>query len=203
MFKAFSLKVWNQSHLTFVAIASVLGGRNSSPENARRQHHHALQVQGTAAILTTTVEYPSSVSLGRPLPVHCWTGLQTLTERVYPEAQCRFRAETSTIDKIFKLRQLQEKCQGQRKPLYIAFIDLTKAFYPVFRKGLSDLLQRFGCPHKLQRMIAFSVKEPSSTKGSTSDPFPFNSGVKLQGCVLAPTLLSILFSSYCCLTATQ
>lgn len=172
----------------------------STPTSSR-----STSTRETAAILTTTVEYPSSVSLGRPLPVHCWTGLQTLTERVYPEAQCRFRAETSTIDKIFKLRQLQEKCQGQRKPLYIAFIDLTKAFYPVFRKGLSDLLQRFGCPHKLQRMIAFSVKEPSSTKGSTSDPFPFNSGVKLQGCVLAPTLLSILFSSHCCLTpsATQ
>ena len=89
---------------------------------------------------------------------------------MYPEAQCRFRAETSTIDMIFKLRQLQEKCHGQRKPLYIAFIDLTKAFDPVFRKGLSDLLQRIGCPHMLQRMIAFSVKEPSTTKAQPQTP---------------------------------
>ncbi|KAL1278830.1 hypothetical protein QQF64_025503 [Cirrhinus molitorella] len=29
---------------------------------------------------------------------------------------------------IFSLRQLQEKCQEQRQPLYITFIDLTKAF---------------------------------------------------------------------------
>ena len=34
----------------------------------------------------------------------------------------------SKIDMIFSLRQLQEKCRKQRKPLYIAFIDLTKAF---------------------------------------------------------------------------
>ena len=34
----------------------------------------------------------------------------------------------SKIDMIFSLRQLQEKCRKLRKPLYIAFIDLTKAF---------------------------------------------------------------------------
>ena len=52
--------------------------------------------------------------------------LQTLAERVYPEAQCRFRAERSTIDMIFSLRQLQVKGREQRCPLYIAFIDLPK-----------------------------------------------------------------------------
>ena len=29
---------------------------------------------------------------------------------------------------IFLLRQLQEKCREQEKPLYVAFIDLTKTF---------------------------------------------------------------------------
>ena len=37
---------------------------------------------------------------------------------------------------IFSLRQLQEKCREQRKPLYIAFIDLTKDFDQVNTKGL-------------------------------------------------------------------
>ena len=54
--------------------------------------------------------------------------LHSLAERVYPESQCGFRAQRSTIDMIFSLRQLQEKCRKQRLPLYIAFIDLTKAF---------------------------------------------------------------------------
>ena len=42
--------------------------------------------------------------------------LQTLAECVYPEAQCGFRAQRSTIDMIFSLRQLQEKCREQTPP---------------------------------------------------------------------------------------
>ena len=72
--------------------------------------------------------------------------LQVLAERVYPEAQCGFRAARSTIDMVFSVRQLQEKCREQRQPLYLAFIDLTKAFDLVSRDGLFSLLQRIGCP---------------------------------------------------------
>lgn len=43
--------------------------------------------------------------------------LQSLAEHVYPEAQCGFRAGRSTTDMIFSLRQLQEKCREQRRPL--------------------------------------------------------------------------------------
>ena len=68
--------------------------------------------------------------------------LQTLAERVYPESQCGFRAGRSTIDMIFFLRKLQKKCREHRQPMYIAFIDLTKAFDLVSRKGLFTLLQR-------------------------------------------------------------
>ena len=57
-------------------------------------------------------------------------------EHVYPESQCGFRAGRSTIDMVFSLRQLQEKCKEQRMTLYIAFIDLTKAFDLVSRGGL-------------------------------------------------------------------
>jgi hypothetical protein len=38
---------------------------------------------------------------------------QTLAARVYHESWCRFSAERSTIDMIFSVRQLQEKCQEQ------------------------------------------------------------------------------------------
>ena len=38
------------------------------------------------------------------------------------------RSQRSTIGMIFSLRQLQEKCREQRQSLYIAFMDLTKAF---------------------------------------------------------------------------
>ena len=122
--------------------------------------------------------------------------LQTLAERVYPEAQCGFRAERSTIDMIFSLRQLQEKCREQRRPLYIAFIDLTKAFDLVSRQGLFTLLEKIGCPPKLLGMIISFHTDMQGTvqhNGSSSNPFPIKSGVK-QGCVLAPTLFGIFFS---------
>ncbi|RJG09513.1 hypothetical protein D4A39_17335, partial [Alcanivorax profundi] len=41
--------------------------------------------------------------------------LQVLADRVYPESQCGFRAKRSTIDMVFSLRQLQEKCREQRR----------------------------------------------------------------------------------------
>ena len=53
--------------------------------------------------------------------------LNFLADRVYPENQCGFRPGRSTVDMIFTLSQLQEKCVEQNRPLLMAFIDLTKA----------------------------------------------------------------------------
>ena len=122
--------------------------------------------------------------------------LHKLAERVYPESQCGFRSERSTIDMIFSLRQLQEKCREQRKPLYIAFIDLTKAFDLVSRDGLFKILHKIGCPPKLLSMIQSFHTDMKGTvqfNGASSDTFDIRSGVK-QGCVLAPTLFGIFFA---------
>ena len=122
--------------------------------------------------------------------------LQKLAERVYPESQCGFRAERSTIDMVFSLRQLQEKCREQQMPLYIAFIDLTKAFDLVGREGLFKILSKIGCPPKLLSLIeSFHTNMQGIVQfnGSTSEPFNISSGVK-QGCVLAPTLFGIFFA---------
>ena len=53
----------------------------------------------------------------------------------------------------FSLRQLQEKCREQSRPLYLAFVDLTKAFDPVSFPGLFTLLLRIGCPPKFLKLI--------------------------------------------------
>ncbi|XP_063585836.1 uncharacterized protein LOC134763209 [Penaeus indicus] len=122
--------------------------------------------------------------------------LQLLAERIYPEAQCGFRAARSTIDMVFSVRQLQEKCREQRQPLYLAFIDLTKAFDLVSRDGLFALLQRIGCPPRLLSLVVSFHQDMSGTvqfDGSCSEPFAIKNGVK-QGCVLAPTLFGIFFS---------
>ena len=75
------------------------------------------------------------------------TKLQILSERTLPESQCGFGTGRSTIDMIFSVRYLQEKCREQRRPLFIAFIDLPKAFDLVIRRGLFNLLEKIGgCP---------------------------------------------------------
>ena len=122
--------------------------------------------------------------------------LQVLTEQVYPESQCGFRANRSTIDMIFSLKQLQEKCREQKQPLFVAFIDLTKAFDLVSRDGLFRILPKIGCPPKLLSIIRSFHEDMKGTvifDGSTPAAFNIRSGVK-QGCVLAPTLFGIFFA---------
>ena len=122
--------------------------------------------------------------------------LRKLADRVYPESQCGFHPNRSTVDMIFSLRQLQEKCREQQRPPFIAFIDLTKAFDMVSREGLFDILHLIGCPPKLLNFIkSFHDGSRGTVKfdGNSSEAFDINIGVK-QGCVLAPTLFTIFFS---------
>ena len=139
---------------------------------------------------------PGSDGIGKVFAKVVLIRLQKLAERVYPESQCGFRAGRSIIDMVFSLRQLQKKCREQQMPLYIAFIDLTKAFDLVSRDGLFQILPKIGCPPKLQSMIESfhaNMKGTVQFNGSSSRPFDIRSGVK-QGFVLAPTLFGIFFA---------
>ena len=72
--------------------------------------------------------------------------LTQVAETVLPESQCGFRRGRSTVDMMFVARLLQEKCREQHRNLYVAFIDLTKAFDTVNRDLLWMVLSKFGCP---------------------------------------------------------
>ena len=105
--------------------------------------------------------------------------LQKLAERIYPESQCGVQAERSTIDMVFSVRQLQEKCREQQMLLYIAVIALTKTFDLVSRDGLFKVLPKIGCPSNLQSMIEYFHNDKKGTvqfKGSSSEPFEIRNG---------------------------
>ena len=114
-----------------------------------------------------------------------------------PESQCGFRAGRGTADMIFAARQLQEKCIEQNVPLFSTFIDLTKAFDTVSREGLWQIMSKFGCPETfiaIVREFHDGMQVSVQDNGDHSEPFNVTNGVK-QGCVLAPTLFSLMFSA--------
>ena len=93
---------------------------------------------------------------------------------------------------IFSVRHLQEKCREQNQPLYLAFIDLTKALDLVSRDGLFRMLPLIGCPPKLLSIVkSFHDGMRSTAQFDADIPNDFvKSGVK-QGCVLAFILFDI------------
>ena len=52
----------------------------------------------------------------------------SLADGIMPETQSGFRANRSTLDMIFAARQVMEKSREQHRDLFVAFIDLSKAF---------------------------------------------------------------------------
>ena len=86
--------------------------------------------------------------------------------------------------------------QRAGKPLYVAFINLTKAFDLVNRDGLFKILAKIACPPILLSIVKFFHDDMKGTvlhDGATSKPCNILSGVK-QGCVLAPTLFGIFLA---------
>ena len=123
--------------------------------------------------------------------------LKHLEQDLLPESQCGFREGRGTADMIFAARQLQEKCQEQHQDLYMTFVDLTKAFDTVSRSGLWKIMAKFGCPNKfidLVRSFHDGMQVRVQDDGELSEPILVTNGVK-QGCVLAPTLFSMMFSA--------
>ena len=52
---------------------------------------------------------------------------------ILPEEQSGFRPNRSTTDMMFVIRRLQELARKKRVPLYVCFIDLTKAYDSIDR----------------------------------------------------------------------
>ena len=72
---------------------------------------------------------------------------------------------------------------------YIPYVNVAKGFDAITREGLWKIMM-FGCPVELIAMVRPSVQN----YGEFPDPFPVTNGVN-QGCVLASTLFSMMFSA--------
>ena len=119
-------------------------------------------------------------------------------ENILPEEQCGFRPQRSTVDMTFVVRRLQELARKKGTPLYLCFIDLTRAYDSVDRTLLWDVLARFGVPPRMFAVIReFHDGMQACVRlddGECSDIFDVGQGLE-QGCVLAPLLFNIFFTA--------
>ena len=116
---------------------------------------------------------------------------------ILPEEQSGFRPNSSTIDMMFMIRRLQELARKKRIPLYVCFINLTKAYDSVDRTLLWTVLARFGVP---QNMISVTRQFHDGTRACVrldgrmcSRWFTVEQRFR-QGFVLAPLLFNIFFA---------
>ena len=122
------------------------------------------------------------------------------------EEQSGFRPNRSTTDIMFVIRRLQELGRKKLIPLYVCFIDLTKAYDPVDRTLLWTVLAHFGVPHNMVSVIrqfhdvmraCARLDDRVCTRWSAVEQ-----GL-CQGCVLAPLLFNIFFAAVMNVASTR
>ena len=72
---------------------------------------------------------------------------------ILPEEHSGFRPNSSTTDITFVVRRLPELARKKRIPLFVCFIDLTKAYDSVDRTPLWTLLAHFDVPQNMVSVI--------------------------------------------------
>jgi exonuclease III len=110
------------------------------------------------------------------------------------EQQSGFRAGRRCQDNLMVLDTLIEDCKRNKgNKLFMAFLDITKAYDKVDRDILWHKLEKMGIPGKLIRLVQESYKDPRGTatfQGATTDALAMPIGLK-QGCVMSPILFAL------------
>ena len=113
------------------------------------------------------------------------------------EMQCGFMSGRGTTDAIFIVCQLQEKHLAANKPLYMAFVDLEKAFDRVPWDVIWWAMHKLGTDEWLVRLVQSIYKGVRSrVRGGNGYSEEFGVGVGVhQGSVLSPLLFIIVLEA--------
>ena len=114
------------------------------------------------------------------------------------DSQFGFVPGGGTTDAIFVVRQLQEKYLAANKRLYMAFIDLEKAFDQVPWKVIWWVLRKLGVEEWIVRLVQgmyANVQSHVRVGEGYREEFEVKVSVH-QGSVLSPLLLSLCLTLY-------
>ena len=129
-----------------------------------------------------------------------------LTHYNQPEEQSSFRLNRSTTDMMLVIRRLQELARKKRTPLYVCFIDLTKAYDSVDQTLVWKVLARFGVPQNMISVIR-QFHNGIRTRVRLDDRvcsrwFAAEQGLR-QEYVLAPLLFKIFYAAVINVASTR
>ena len=120
--------------------------------------------------------------------------LSSIVESKLEDCQMGFRPNRSTVDNIFIVRQIMEKCHEFNIELYSVFIDYTQAFDSVYRHTIIKCLNNYEIQSKLIKLIANTLQDTKvrvKVNQNYTEKFEILTGVK-QGNLLSATLFSIV-----------
>ncbi|VDM00839.1 unnamed protein product [Schistocephalus solidus] len=149
---------------------------------------------------------PRSHTIPPEIYKHCgprlMAELTTLFQEMWRQGQsraCDRKANVASADTMEQPTRYLPPASYKRsaRRCELTFGDLTKAFDTVNRDGLWKVMQKFGCPERFTHMVRQlydGMKARVTDNGTVSEAFAVTNGVK-QGCVLAPTLFSLMFSA--------
>ena len=103
------------------------------------------------------------------------------------EEKSGFRPNRSTTDMMFVIHRLKELARKKRIPLYVYFIDLTKAYASVDRTLLWTILAHFGVTQGIRACVPLDDRMCSGW-------FAVEQGL-CQGRALAPLLFNIFVAA--------
>ena len=84
--------------------------------------------------------------------------------------QAGFREGRGTRDQIVNIRNVIEKCRGHNLPLYICFIDYSKAFDCVSHNEMWETMLRMGFPkHLIDLTCKLYEDQESAVRTTTGD----------------------------------
>ena len=116
-----------------------------------------------------------------------------MTEVAVGEEQCGFRRGRGCVDQIFAVRQICEKFRAKGREVFVAFMDLEKAYDRIDREALWKVMGMYGIGGKLLTAVkSFYMESRACVRvgDGESEWFAVEVGLR-QGCVMSPWLFNI------------